>query len=172
METILLVPRKNWIKIQFSFFKYVLAVPNLAWFRFFCVFKCSCGSKNNFSDPCFHEGRPRLQYGHTALLVIMCVGVGSCRRWRITKLIEEGKISVNQATVLRRGSAAMLDFFYNHQKNHNFKTNKDRDFSLDEFWNSGQKHSGYIEKNMWEFRNQNKTNLNSPFFYILMAVPL
>ena len=100
---------------------------------FFCVFKCSCGSKNNFSDPCFHEGRPRLQYGHTALLVIMCVGVGSCRRWRITKLIEEGKISVNQATVKRRGSAAMLDFFYNYQKNHHFKTNKDRAFSLDEF---------------------------------------
>ena len=31
----MLVPRKNWIKIQFSFFKYVLTVPNLTWFWFF-----------------------------------------------------------------------------------------------------------------------------------------
>ena len=62
-------------------------------------------------------------------------------------------------------------FFTIIRKNHHFKINKDRAYSLDELWNSGHKHSGYIEKNMWEFRNQNKTILNSPIFLHFNGCP-
>ena len=137
---------------------------------FFCVFECSCGSKIIFLIPVsmkvdrgYNMVTP--QCLSLCVLVWVVAGVGgspsSLRRgksvWTKQQSWEEARLPCwIFFTIIRKIIISKLI---------------NRDFSLDEFWNSGQKHSGYIEKNMWEFRNQNKTILNSSIFLNFNGCP-